>query len=570
MSKYKILISDFLCKFYVYLIPLYYGGTALTYAFSESHIIQDDARIHIVWLEKHINSGLFSNDLLSNYFTETYGALGFKSFYQLMGKLGIKALDVAKILPVFLGIITSVYYYKFCNLITSSKIISLISVLILNQNIWMNNDITSSTPRAFVFPIFSGFLYYFSRNKNISCMLMIMMQGLFYPPFVLIEVGILLINIIEFKKKEIKLANTKSRFTWAATALAVGIISLLPEILKKKEYGSLITFAQMKQMPDFYPNGRSQFFSNNIFEFIWNGSSGINLPEYPFVMWLFFLFPLISKDYYKNYIDKSKIEILFKILLVALGLYVLAHIFMFRLYWPNRFTYHTLPFVVSLLSGILISVAVNKIKLNVEKKKFKKLIEEINLRKLILPFFIIILFFYSTIYALIPSNFLDKQGWIVGNNQKIYEFLSKTPMDTLVGSLSNEASNIPAFALRSVLTARELAVPYHMGFYSEFSDRMRRMIFAQYAPTLNPMKKIIRDYDIDYWILDKEAFSKDYFSRRKINLWLNQYPPESDQAVKQLQSQQIPALAKVVSQCTIVADQSVNLLSASCISALPS
>ena len=41
------------------LIWLYFAAVSLHYAFSYDYIVQDDVRIHIVWLQKFSDPGLF-------------------------------------------------------------------------------------------------------------------------------------------------------------------------------------------------------------------------------------------------------------------------------------------------------------------------------------------------------------------------------------------------------------------------------------------------------------------------------------------------------------------------------
>jgi len=58
-----------------------------------------------------------------------------------------------------------------------------IATLLLNQSLWMKDDLVSATPRAFVYPLFLAFLYYLRRSLLPVCVA-IALLGLFYPHFV--------------------------------------------------------------------------------------------------------------------------------------------------------------------------------------------------------------------------------------------------------------------------------------------------------------------------------------------------------------------------------------------------
>jgi hypothetical protein len=49
-------------------VSLYFGIISLGYALSQDYLIQDDARLHIVWLQKFINPQLFNHDLIADYY----------------------------------------------------------------------------------------------------------------------------------------------------------------------------------------------------------------------------------------------------------------------------------------------------------------------------------------------------------------------------------------------------------------------------------------------------------------------------------------------------------------------
>ncbi|MGL5833728.1 MAG: hypothetical protein ACRC1Z_10940, partial [Waterburya sp.] len=65
------------------LIPLYYGFCFYYFVFNQEYIVQDDARQHVVWLQRFVDADLFPDDLIANYFSRL-APMGFKYLYFLL------------------------------------------------------------------------------------------------------------------------------------------------------------------------------------------------------------------------------------------------------------------------------------------------------------------------------------------------------------------------------------------------------------------------------------------------------------------------------------------------------
>ncbi|MDJ0534595.1 MAG: hypothetical protein QNJ70_19290 [Xenococcaceae cyanobacterium MO_207.B15] len=177
------------------LIPFYFGLISLYFAFHDDYIVQDDARQHIVWLQRYVDPSLFPDDAIADYFTSV-APLGYKSFYWLLAKLGIEPIITAKILPLLLAIIATYYLFLFTYSILPLPISSFWSCLFFNQLIWLNDDLVSDTPRAFIYPLFAAFLYYFSKRSLIPSLIVMAIQGLFYPQILLVQLPTIFITLL--------------------------------------------------------------------------------------------------------------------------------------------------------------------------------------------------------------------------------------------------------------------------------------------------------------------------------------------------------------------------------------
>ena len=142
-----------------------------------------------------------------------------------------------------------------------------------------------------------------------------------------------------------------------------------------------------------------------------------------------------------------------------------------------------------------------------------------------------------------------------------YDFFQEQPKDILIASLEEEANLLPTFAQRSILLGREYAIPYQVGYYTQFRQRVIDLIVAQYSSDLIDVKSFIQKYGVDFWMVHRGSFTPEYVEK---NSWLMQYESAQD-AVTFLQLGYIPALATTIPICTVFQNDSLFVLDANCI-----
>lgn len=546
------------------LVAIYYGICFYYFVFSHEYIVQDDARQHIVWLQRFIDPELFPRDLIADYF-QNLAPLGFISLYKFLAQIGLEPILAAKLLPPIIGIITTIYLYFFTIKILPLPITGFISCLLFNQLIWLNDDLVSATPRAFIYPLFAAFLYYLSLDWLLPCLLLMLLQGLFYPHVLLIEIAILSLRLIKLKGlSKVKLTTLKQPYIWWITGAIVAAIALYPITQKPTELATTVTVDQMRQIPEFSSNGRSPFFDDDWFNYWFFGSSGLSLPVFPTIVWSGVALPFLLKT--KLSVIKSvtkKIAILLQVTLASLLLFGLAHLLLPRLHLPSRYTYHTLQFILAITAAIVLTIIVdfiqNKFKQKLRKKTPFNSVDKIKLILVTIVGIIIIIF------PSIPPVFINWfQGWKIGTDTEIYQYLTQQPQDVVVASLSREANNIPAFSQRSILVGREFAMAYHPFYHNQIKQRTIDLLQAQYSPSPKVLISFVNKYQINYFLLDKTAFNSDYFDRKK---WLiySSWREKTEQTIEQLKSGEEAALVRFIPFCTAISSENLILLDTACI-----
>lgn len=532
---------------------------ALSKVINLEYAIHDDARSHVVWMWRFIDPELFPNDIIFDYF-QSVAPPGYTTFYQAFATLGINPLIVNQLLPTLLGLIATGYCFKLCLQILPIPAAGFLSTLFLNQNIWLRDDLISATPRAFFYPFFLAFLYYTLRKSPIGIGITIALLGGFYPQAVLLAVCLLIIqtiwNICLFSK------TIKSQYICLSIGLIIGFLVLLPYAIHTSEYGSVISLTEAKTLPDFYPGGRASFFTNNFFDFWMIGDRSGFLPQEWFrkdfpppqfflglLLPILLLFPQYS---FITYQKNRNIAILPQLLIASTGLFTFAHILLFKLHHPSRYSQHSLRIIFAIAAAISVMIIFDKFRYKMNWKKIKAPIK----------YFLILLVIFLLCYPSILQGF-PKTNYIVGKYPSLYQFFAQQPKDIRVASFIREVNNIPAFSQRSILIGSEYFLPYHKNYYLELSQRGKDLILAQYSPNIETVQQFIQQYNIDFWMIQDNAFSSDYIRQTNQISQLNSEAAKVVQA--QLQAGIEPILSTFVNTCTVMQINDIIILETDCI-----
>ncbi len=533
-------------------VAILFSLSGLKIALQSSYTIQDDARQYIFWMQQFNNNGVWENDLIAEYF-KSVTPIGFTNLYRLVASLGIDVLFFNKISTLIIGIVTTIYCFLVCCEIFPVPFAGFISSLLLNQNLWMVDDLSSGTPRAFIYVLLLAFIYYLIK-PNILLLLTIILQGLFYPQAILISIAVLVFRLLDYKKnKKIEL--------WG---IFIGTIILIIYSFKTSDFAPVITANQAKLLPEFLQEGRSAFFSNNFNRFwLTDRRSGFFPIEWQYSLMCIYG---ISLWWLKQYPDrfpytkkiKPEIKVLLKLLLASILLFLLAHLLLFRLHLPGRYTHHTIRIIIALVDGITIAIVLDRL-----VAWISKIYNNIFANNPIAQFVILIPLLLALLYPTYAvQSYPERLGYVTGKSPAMYQFLQQQTKDILIATLSKEADFIPSLAARSVLAAEEYAIPYHRGYYEQISQRVRDLITAQYSSNKNTTIEFIKKYSIDILLIDKNAFTVEYLAN---NPWLQQFQPETEQAISLLKEEEKPFLSQNSDRCTIFQDLSHILLNTNCL-----
>ncbi len=533
-------------------------------AFSSSLIIHDDVRSHVFWMWRFIDPELFPNDLITDYF-QSVAPYGYTALYKAGIAIGIDPITFNKLLPLPLVLITTAYCFWIAMMIFPVPAAGFIASLLLNQTTWNTHDIPSGTPRAFIYPLFLAFLYYLMRRSLLPCLAVIVLQGLFYPQTLFLSAGVLVLRLVQWKDRRLRLSSDRSDYLFCAAGLGAVFVLLLPYALKISDYGPVLTAAEARSLPTLEGDGRKNFFFDSPLKFWFCGERSGMFPynwckyERPPQLWASLVLPILL-FFPQRFSLQSKITdhiaILPQILFSSLGMFFLAHLLLFRLHLPSRYTKHSIRILVAIAAGVALILLIDAGLRWVAGRSP-------TFTGQTLPAFgmVGLLSVYIFIYPFLMDRY-PNPDYVQAEAPEIYDFFADQPKDILIASLSEQANNIPSLSRRSVLTSSEIANPYHMGYYRQIQERTYDLMAAQYSDDLSEIKEFIQKYDIDFWLVDANAFKASYVEN---NSWLRQIEPTASEAIAILNQGEKPVLSSLVRPCNVLRTKGRIVLDATCI-----
>ncbi|MGD1851770.1 MAG: hypothetical protein ACFCBU_14660 [Cyanophyceae cyanobacterium] len=527
-------------------------------------MVQDDARQHVFWMQRWIDANLFSNDLIADYF-QSVAPWGYQGVYKVFVWFGIDPLQAAKIAPGLIAALATLLFFRLILKLAPVPFLGFLGCLLLNQALWLEDGIISGTPRAFVYPWLIGFLDGFLGESVIEMSIFMGLQALFYPQALLLAIATLTLSF--FKHVKHKKKRIKALLPWLFSLGILGLLVTARNLGGNDNFSPVLSVEMARELPELgYVNGeygRSFFFHRNpVIFWLFSPRSGLlSLGILNPLLLISFALPWLLRSPYNSNIASRlnpKLKRIGYFIGASLLMFLTAHLVLFQLHLPARYTYYSFRLSLILLGVIATGLLLEKWWHSIQSWKINRQWRWIQGSAAVLLLLIIGLGWLPLSKGFTVYSHLQIKGRI----GDIYEFLKGQPKDILVASLAKEADNIPTFAQRSVLAASEYAIPYHWGYYQQLRQRIEDTIVAQYSSDLNVIADFIDQYEVDYWLVETWKLSLEEFQKSPR---LQQFDPTSSEVMDSLKAGEQPILPIFYESCTAVEQKDQRLLDARCI-----
>ncbi len=543
-----------------------YAVTGLATALASPWVVQDDARQHVFWTYRFVDPALFPGDLIADYF-QAVAPLGYSLLYKGAALAGIDPLLFSKFLPVALGLLATLYAYRLAYALWPSVAGAVLTTVFLNLMLWSADDLASGTPRAFVYPLLLAAFYYLRIGRTAPLLVALALQGAFYPQSLFLSLGVLALQLVEWQGGRPRLRADRRIAVQVVLGIAVGAAVLAPFALATSQYGPVVTREVARALPEFLQGGRSEFFSDNCLNVYFGGSHRGSL-------WPIGLKPGIGLGllvlafglaYNRRRLaargPAPDLRLVLEILAVSLVLWILAHLVLFKLHLPSRYTSHTLRIVLAIVAGQSAALLVGTLRQRWSAGGWRAFGREL---ASVQGVALVGLLAYPLAKAAMGRLAVDLR-YRTGEAPGLYQTLSRAPHDARVATLSWQGNYVPSLARRAVLTAREYAIPYHLGYFREFEHRVRATIEAQYTDDPAVLSAFVTTYGVSHFLLDGGAFDPGYLEPSARNRWFSQYAGETAQAAASLRAGRQPLVQRYAPYCTVWQDGRLSLVGAPCL-----
>ena len=448
-----------------------------------------DQKQQIFWMYRFQDPQLFRDDLLADFISSgKFNPPGYTLLYRI-GSAFVDPLLLSKIISIVLVIVSVFFVFRLAGAL-GGEIAGCASALLFTLDVFVigwENYFQQGLPRGFAYPLLISFLYYFVTKRTVIASVVLVLQTLFYPQIFLISCFILGVSFV--RRSFIECIRTY-RFIFLGIAVA-GVFLLYSYTKEADPFGPIITRSEAKVMEEFYPGGRSSFFRNHLYEYLFMGRAGLNLDKV--ALYVLLLIPigyLLGRRLFKVN------RIVYDILVSSLILFTVAHTVLFKIHLPSRYVIYTFPLAFNLL-----------VSLNMEGF-FNELAKRYSLR-FRMPSDKGV-FGFLTVLALAVLVYEVRDFGPPKDKIELYRFISSLPKDVLIAGYPKDMDDIPLLSKRKVLVNMELSLPYYKNYYSEVRRRIFDFFTAYYSDNPKEVLSFCRRYGIDYIVINKNHFRRDF------------------------------------------------------------
>ena len=181
-----------------------------------------------------------------------------------------------------------------------------------------------------------------------------------------------------------------------------------------------------------------------------------------------------------------------------------AHLTLFVLHHPNRYTLYALPVCGLLVLAALIPALIARLRSYPPAGRILTFLGKQSKLAILVPVGCLVLAAYGAeattklVSVLRPPPDQDLEA--------VYLFLETLPKDTLVAAHPYDADNIPLRSRRSVLASMETSLPLYVGYYQTMAERIAAVLAAYHASDFAAVDLLYDRYGVDVFVVNQGRY----------------------------------------------------------------
>lgn len=464
--------------------------------FTDPLAINDDVRNQIYWMARIMQPGLFDNDYIAAYFTQPLLISPVLSgLYHLAGQW-LNPLTLSQFLPFVLVMVATGFLFQYARRYRDTNY-AFWTCFAFNCSIWIFKNMAGGLSRAFIYPLLFFFLWQLQRQNWLWVTIGLLLCALIYPPSFFLALILLLIEtIVHYGKDHAFRHRVACLLTSLAGSLGLLFWRTASRVDSHALFGNLSTNQSTDGLRDFYIGGRIVLFPWGNFSEIWPvpfkflgqllerlPHAYILIPTAAFLL-LIYLYNRFLKPRWGPLLIPTHI---WRLLISSSILYVLAWVFLFYFYVPERYFQYTLPLIPTFMFGAIIYQL---------QRRFGET------KHWIFVGFVFLCVIVTSLFW--RDDLMDPKQ----SERELFAFLKTLPETAMIAASPGLASNIPLYSYRSVFISNEAYIPFHQKYFRSVKGRLKEFLSAYYATRPQVLLDFARNRHVDYFIVQSIDFDK--------------------------------------------------------------
>jgi hypothetical protein len=460
-------------------------------ALTNPYVINDDVRQQLFWMQRWQDPELFRGDLLADYASH-YVSWGVNGLYWLASWI-VGPITFSKVLPGLLFVLLGCGLFCLGETLGRRRRMGWLTVGVFWLMPFFLGNMSGGLARAFAAPLLALFWLCWLHQRPWGMAVVLLLQALFIPYVFMLATAAV---ILAWAAGRVGLGDPPP-FPVTPAHLVIIIFGTMLVFLMNQQfnaagYGPLVSAAEMAHRPEFTAQGRFAI-----------------LPQPPLLLELIrpweFIAPfretglvagglacagLVGLAAYGGVrLDwrslKPRLQPVWCLILASLALFILARVFLFKLFVPDRYLIYNLNLCYAVFLALCWGTA-----LRVER--------------------------WPRVLVVAALVMMAALGGLRLKNLEIYDYsayrplyaaLAQTPKDALIAGHPYLMDTVPTFARRRAFATFELAQPWSRGYWQQIKPRLEESFAAYYAQDPEEVMAFCRRHGISFLVVDDRHFT---------------------------------------------------------------